>query len=228
MARDPYRTARKKGYRANTMDKCVYNKGEGDDKCTIIIYVDVLLITSKNKTQIDEVRSTIEEEFKEIKVKEGDNLAYLGMSLKRSNNRCEINMRSYIKSILGNWSEISLKPYVIPSDDKLFYTDDEASPSKDRVKFHKTVAQLLYLCKRGRPDIALPVHYLCTRVLDPTVCDDKKLERILGYLNNTFDPTWVISKYDNGWNKIEAYIDAAFATHEDGKSQSGTVIFIGG
>jgi hypothetical protein len=41
---------------------------------------------------------------------------------------------------------------------------------------------LLYLGKRGRLDILLPVQFLCTRVRSPIVEDEQKLQRVLGYL----------------------------------------------
>ncbi len=52
---------------------------------------------------------------------------------------------------------------------------------KENAKFHSIVAKLLYLGKRGRPDILLPVQFLCTRVKTLTIEDEKKLERVLGY-----------------------------------------------
>ncbi len=51
--------------------------------------------------------------------------------------------------------------------------------------FHSRVAKLLYLAKRTRPDILLPINFLCTRVLKPTVQDWKKLLRVYRYLFGT-------------------------------------------
>jgi len=73
-------------------------------------------------------------------------------------------MESYIQDMLKEFRE--LREYTHPADDKLFVNDGQM-PSKDKKQFHKMVAKLLYLCKRGRPDVALPVHYLCTRVQNP-------------------------------------------------------------
>jgi hypothetical protein len=55
----------------------------------------------------------------------------------------------------------------------------------EKAKFHSVVAKFLYLGKRGRPDILMPVQYLCTRVRNPTTDDEKKLECVLGYLKLT-------------------------------------------
>jgi len=109
----------------------------------------------------------------------------------------------------------------------LQYSDPESPPSQKKDLFHRIVAKLLYLSKRGRPDIALAVNHLCTKVKAPTVQDEMKLTRILGYLFSTIDKTRMITKDPNGLKKITAYIDAAFAAHEDGKGQSGGAIFVG-
>ena len=92
--------------------------------------------------------------------------------------------------------------------------------------FHKVVAQLLYLCKRARPDIGLAVHYLCTRVKGPTKDDVLKPERLLGYLKSTVHMPKMIIK-DDKMNGIDAYIDAAFAAHQDGMGQSRGAIMMG-
>ena len=214
----------KDGFTQNVLDQCVWNKGVGDQQTTVVIYVDDLLITSKCQGEINHLKNIIEKEFLEIKTKEGNEVTYLGMSLNRhSNGNMEISMKAYIKDILKEWN--NYYNYAMPSDANLFYDDDESPPAKDPKKFHRVVAQLLYLSKRGRPDIALPVHYLCTRVKDPSEKDEKKLLRVLGYLNNTIERTRMITK--DGNLNITAYIDAAFAAHSDGKSQSGGVIMVG-
>jgi hypothetical protein len=52
-------------------------------------------------------------------------------------------------------------------------------------KFHTLVAKSLYLAKRVRPDILLPISFLSSHTLSPDVDDWKKLERMLRYLNGT-------------------------------------------
>ena len=219
---------RKNGFESNSIDPCVMNKTVNGIQITVVIYVDDLMITSKSQDEIYKVRDLIEKEFIEIKVKEGKEFTYLGMLLKREEDgSIEINMQSYVESTINEWMNIEdYYEYAIPADPKLNYNDPESPPSKKKELFHRLVAKLLYLSKRGRPDIALSVNYLCTRVKAPTVQDEAKLTRILGYLKSTMHKTRVITK-DGKLEKVTAYIDAAFAAHEDGKGQSGGAIFIG-
>jgi hypothetical protein len=80
------------------------------------------------------------------------------------------------------------------------------------------VAKLLYLGKQGRPYILLPVQFLCTRVKAPTTDDERKLEQVLGHLQLTKAWSKVFDK--SKIERVSTYIDASFAIHPDGKSQS--------
>jgi hypothetical protein len=88
------------------------------------------------------------------------------------------------------------------------------------------VAKLLYLWKRARPDIIAVVGFLCTRVKGPTEEDEKKLSRVLSYLNGSKDQ--VMKLKPSGIFKVEAFVDVSFTTHPDGKSHSEIVIQVGG
>ncbi len=69
-----------------------------------------------------------------------------------------------------------MKKCVSPAKGVLFEAINNDAPEKDKTKFHTMVAKLLYLGKRGRPDILLPVQYLCTKVKQPTKGDVRKIE----------------------------------------------------
>lgn len=207
----------------------MWNKTVDGVQTTIVVYVDDLLISSKKKEDVLFIKDLLEKEFLEVKIKEGNDVTYLGMNLKtRNDGSIELSMVQYIKDILDKWPNQNLFLYGHPADDNLFYSDESSSKLEENESkvFHKVVAQLLYLCKRARPDIGLAVHYLCTRVKGPTNDDVLKLETILGYLKSTLHMTRIISK-DDKMNKIEAYIDAAFAAHQDGMGQSGGAIMMG-
>jgi hypothetical protein len=76
---------------------------------------------------------------------------------------------------------------VTPAASHLFNVNDKAeklSPS-EREHFHHVVAQLLYLCKRTRPDIQIAIDFLTTRVKSPDVNDMKKICQVISYLLRT-------------------------------------------
>ena len=87
------------------------------------------------------------------------------------------------------------------------------------------MAKLLFLAKRGRPDVLLAVSFLTTRVKGPDDDDWKKLLRVLGYLKDTkeYDVTIECSNMET----LTWYIDGSYAAHDDMKGQSGATLMIG-
>jgi hypothetical protein len=63
-------------------------------------------------------------------------------------------------------------------------------------------------------------------VKSPTQEDQRKLERVLGYLKGT--EGWIMEVKPKGFLNVVAYVDASFLAHPDGKSHSGVVVRVGG
>jgi hypothetical protein len=122
-----------------------------------------------------------------------------------------------------------LKIVSTPATDNLYRIRQEKDTtllSKEKSNhFHSNLAKLLFLAKRGRPDILLAILFLTTRVKAPDEDDWKKLLRVLGYLKGTLDFELTISC--NSLDKLTWYIDGSYAIHEDMKGHSGAVLMIG-
>ncbi len=78
-------------------------------------------------------------------------------------------MTEYVSEVLGSAPEELLRGQgqaCTPASNDLFkISDTEQQLPKHRFDtFHTLTAQLLFLCKRGRPDIQVAVAFLCTRV----------------------------------------------------------------
>ena len=58
-----------------------------------------------------------------------------------------------------------------------------------------------------------------------TTEDQAKLNRVLGYLKGTQDR--VLLLHNQVSSKVRAYVDAAYALHNDSKSHSGVVLYVG-
>jgi len=138
--------------------------------------------------------------------------------------KARISMKKFIEELLEVYGEVKMR--VTPARNQLFESNEERKLSEEeKGDFHTMVAKLLYLSKRARPDIALPVIYLCTRVKSPTEGDKINLDRVMGYLKMTKSREMVLT-CKSGW-RVTGFIDAAFGCHLDGKSHSGVVICVG-
>jgi hypothetical protein len=170
------------------------------------------------------VKDILKKQYQKVTVSEGKRLPYLGMTIIKTDDEFKVCMESYIQDILKYYGK-TVREYVTPTKPNLFKADDAAEPLVEKAKFHSVVAKLLYLGKRSRPDILLPVQFLCTRVKAPTANDERKLERVLGYVKLTKEWTKV---FDNSpFERVRTYINASFAIHPDGKSQSGCAVLLG-
>jgi len=214
------------GFVNNPYDRCVFNRVNQDgSQVTLCVHVDDMLITASSEDQIERTLSDMREVLGDVTVNRGQIQDYVGMTFDfSSREQLKVTMENFVSELLKECKVEGVAS--TPANNNLFQVDDEAALDSDNKEyFHSTVAQLLYLAKRVRPDLLFSVSYLTTRVQKPTVRDLEKLNRVLKYLNGTRD----LALYLSGSNvlNISAYIDASYATHSDYKSHSGVCISLG-
>ena len=91
--------------------------------------------------------------------------------------------------------------------------------------FHSVVAKLLWIAKRGRPDLELYISFLCTRVATPNTDDWQKLERVLTYISCTKDERIFIGI--NTISIMNTYIDASYTVYPNMRGHTGDFISFG-
>ena len=214
------------GFTQNYYDQCVFNKMVNGKQLTVACYVDDFFISSENTAAIDAVEALFEKAFHKITKNKGNIINYLGMTFDFSTpGKVGVYQLGYINTILEETATTEFAH--CPATDNLRITDSNASllSPTQRDEFHSTVAKLLFLAKRTRPDILLPIQYLTTRVLHADVNDKLKLERVLKYLNSTRNLGLILSS--NNPMELLAFIDAAYGVHRDRKSHTGVVASLG-
>ncbi|MBS1768271.1 MAG: hypothetical protein JSS77_01290 [Acidobacteria bacterium] len=215
------------GFIKNPYDECVFNKEMYGKQCTVMIYVDDLKISCQDRRGVEDVIKRLKEVYKVINVYYDDVIDYLGMDFDYSKpGLVSISMKSLIDQVLND-IPVS-KESRTPANIDLFSVDESSQQldKEKKEKFHSIVAKLLYMAKRGRPDILTAVAFLTTRVLNSTEQDWMKLERIIQYLKGTKELKLNLTA-ENGIT-INAFVDASFACHPDGKSHTGEMITLGG
>jgi hypothetical protein len=164
-----------------------------------------------------------------LTVRRGKVHEYLGMTLDYSKNgKVKIIMDEYINKILEHVPSDMDGISPTPAGNYLFNVNN-TNPvhlNKDEAElFHHVVAQLLFLCKRARPDIQTAVSFLCTRVQAPDCDDYKKLARVIKYLRGTTDMPLTLEA-DNT-RIMRWWVDASYGVHADMKSHTGGVLSLG-
>ena len=232
------------GYESNPYDPCVWNKMIKGKQSTICFHVDdckISHVSSKvNDYTIDWLRRDYESIFTdgsgEMKVARGKFHKYLGMKLDFTTAGVVIvTMIEYVNDIIKAWDDASegyktmIKRQRIATaapDDLFVVNDDLAKLGTAKAKaFHTVVAMILYVTKRARPDTALSIAFLTTRVREPDDDDWRKLEHIISYLKRTRELPLVLGASNTG--VLHWYVDASFATHHDMRGHTGGALTMG-
>jgi len=222
-------------FRQNGKDDCVFNKIVGNKKITINLYVDDLLITATTDELIDEFIAKFKERYKDVTIKRGEIMDYLGMQLEYTRNgKITLSMKGYIEKMLRQWNEWNpkdlvsdMKKYESPHDANLFSVNDNSPliTEENRERFHSLVGVLMFLTKRARIDCLTSLSFLSGRVQAATEEDWSKLKRLISYLSLSRDRKLVLQPSSM---KLEIYVDASYGSHSDRRSHSGTVMTLGG
>lgn len=224
------------GYKQSHDDPCLFYRTEGKERSTLVIHVDDMLHTWTQgaKKLRQELHDALITEYKTVKnstMNEDGQLSYLGMNIVRNKVTCNdgkkrngfsITMPSFLESALFE-SRITGTAKT-PSTSELFSINQKLQPVGSPTVFLSKVMKLMYLAKKVRPDILLPCSFLASRAKTPTIEDWNKLRRVYRYLNGTRGLPTVIAPDSS---RINAYADASYNVHVDGKGQSGRIIGVG-
>jgi hypothetical protein len=214
------------GFVPNPYDPCVLTKTVDGVQIAVGFHVDDLFITSVSDHLCQEFLTMLRKRYKTITVHEGCVHSYLGMRFEFADEgRVKVTMDGYIADVLSD-CEVT-RGQKTPAGADLFEIDPDSPLLSESAsaEFHSRTARLLYLGKKVRPDILLPVNFLNTRTQKATEQDMAKLDRVLRYLFDTRDMGMVL-EIDQGVAAL-GYIDASYGVHQDCKSHTGAVISLG-
>ncbi|KAG7353502.1 hypothetical protein IV203_002857 [Nitzschia inconspicua] len=148
---------------------------------------------------------------------------YLGMRIDYSiDGKVQFTMPTMVNEIIAQLPmSLSSGPSATPAGNHLFVVDKNAQKLSETNSdlLHWMTTQLLYLCKRARPDLQTAVAFLITRVVAPDCDDIKKLGRCVRYLRRTAHLPLVLEA--NCVSNIRWWVDASYAVHPDMRSHTG-------
>ena len=104
---------------------------------------------------------------------------YLGMTVDFFiKHKVKINMSEYINKIFTDLPDDCNGTAVTPAANHLFTVDSNCPKltQQSSEHFHHVIFQLIFLAKRGRPDLLTGVAFLTTRVKNPDNDDLKKFK----------------------------------------------------
>ena len=226
------------GFILNPYDPCVANKLVNGHQLTIVWHVDDLKISHKEPKTVTRMvtwlRRTYERMFDDgsgaMKICRGKLHEYLGMTLDyRVKGQVTFSMIPYIKEIIELFSKYDDSTSIAstPAAEHIFKVDEESPklPQKQHTVFHHFVAKCLFATKRSRPDIAVAVAFLTTRVKSPDQDDWKKLVRMIRYLRGTTELSLTLSAGSAVTPKW--WVDGSHGVHPTMRGHTGGCLSLG-
>ena len=217
------------GFVINAYDSCVANKLVEGSQMTVTWHVDDLKISHVNPDRVTDLLKHLEKLYGEaIPHTRGKKHTYLGMNLDYTESGLvKVSMESYVKEIIEEFPEEITKAAKTCASDHLFRVNAEGKKLEMRRAelFHRYVAKLLFISKRGRPDIQTAVAFLTTRVQSPDEDDWKKLIRMMSFLFGTASDALTLG--GDTLDVVRWWVDASYAPHPDMKSHTGGTMSFG-
>ena len=117
------------------------------------------------------------------------------MTLIFKNKSVVVNMKEYLKEAMEELDIEYGRKVTMPAANHLFDVNEHQVKLGEDQKnlFHRITAKLLFVSKRGRPDIQVAISFLTTRVTQPDEDDWKKLLRLMRYIDTSIDLLFTLS-----------------------------------
>ena len=219
------------GYERCPQDPCLYQIWDGPLHLIFALHVDDFAIAANNQIMIDRLCATLKTRYK---ITESDNLeSFLGIHIAKEGKHLYLSQPGHIMKIVEEANIETALTTRTPMATEFNDEDQNASPTltkAEKAKYHTLLGMLLYVL-RTRPDISYAVNRLATRTAISTQKDYNCLQRIAIYLRGTATKELVYRNDDENQKKtisrLYAWSDAAFLTHQDSKSHSGTCFSFG-
>jgi hypothetical protein len=211
------------GYSHSNVDYSLFTKTCNNKFTALLIYVDDIVLTGNDFSEIQLVKSFLNDKFK---IKDLGQLRYfLGLEVARSTSGIMLNQRNYTLELLSDTGMLAAKPSLTPYDLSLKLHCTESEYFDDVTQYRRLVGRLIYLTTT-RPDIAFAVQQLSQHVSKPRHVHYKAATRILQYLKSC--PAQGLFYPSNSKICLSGFADSDWATcPTTRRSVTGFTVFLG-
>ena len=174
------------GFSQSKQDYSLFTKGKMDSQSflAILVYVDDVLITGENPTQINDLKNKIHEAFT---IKDLGPIKYFfGIEVSRTIDGTTLHQRKYILDILQDLGLSACKSTAFPLPTNLKLSTDNGDLLPHREQYRRLIGRLLYL-SITRPDISYAVQHLSQFVSSPRQPHMNAALHLARYLKGTIN-----------------------------------------
>jgi len=219
----------KRGFRRIESDHSIYILQRGKEEIYLAVYVDDLLLTAASIRTLEEIKRSLEEEFRMTDL--GPAQKYLGLQIGRLHGGITISLETQICKIMQKFSIPAGSFISTPLDANLMWRNSEEFTEEELQEaesfpYRQLLGSLMFVMNGGRPDIAFSMSYLSRHCESFGPAEVKQLQRTARYLYHTRDFK-LFFPMDAKLN-LYGYCDADLAgDRHTGKSTSALVFTLG-
>jgi len=222
-----------KGFKRSSFDTAIYSKGSGALGIFVAVYVDDILVISKDIERVKGVKGQLSAEFEMSDFGEAETV--LGIQIKRNWDEgwIELNQARYTQTVLEKFNMRDCKSVSIPLEPNVKYSREQGPQNEEEregmksVPYREAVGSLMYLMVCTRMDIAAAVGTFSRFMQDPGLAHWEGIKRVLKYLKGTSGKCLRFVR--QGGVLLSGFCDSDFAGCIDTRrSTSGYLFLLGG
>ena len=220
------------GFKRSNYDSCVYLKITTHSAIYLLLYVDDMLIASKDKAEIENLKRQLSREFEMKDL--GDAKKILGMEISRdrTSGKLYLSQSGYVRKVLRRFNMLDVKPVSTPLaahfklSSAMCPQSDEDIEYMSRVPYSSAVGSLMYAMVCSRPDLSHALSVVSRFMANPGREHWKAVQWIFRYLHGTAN---ACLQFGKSKDELVGYVDSDFAGDLDKRrSLTGYVFTIGG
>jgi hypothetical protein len=214
----------------STVDPCIYIKMAPNPsdpmvpyRCIVSTHVDDGRAMYNHRIFYDDLVRVLEMRYGPLS-KDDNTTSYTGTTFTNNlDGSFQITQEGYLQRLFSSINFSDMPTRSTPSDADLFSDTSHMQPCDAKI-FRQLIGSLIHLL-RTRYDIQKEVVFLSSKMTLPTVGDMEKGIKVLQYLKGT--PSLGPRYHTAEGPVLYVYVDAAYAVHHDGRSQTGCSFHIG-
>lgn len=211
------------GFVMSLADNGMYLAAKGETEVYLGLYVDDMLLASKNVSDLDIVKTKLSSNFKMKDLGPVKKFLNIDVMYKKKLGVMALSQKGAIARLLEKFQMQNCSSVATPITNvkDLYYHNDAKLESNFR--YRQLIGSLMFVMLGSRPDLAFTVTVLSRFLENPHQNHWKAAKRVLRYLKGTKDLALVYRSAQ--LNSLSVYSDADWANSNDRKSVSGIAIF---
>jgi hypothetical protein len=211
------------GFEQSPHEAAVYRRGNGGNVLLVGVYVDDLVITGTNDTEV----AAFKEEMKAtLQMSDLGPLSFsLRIEVHQDDSGITLRQTAYAKRVVELARLTDRNPALTPMDERLKLSRDSTTEEVDATQYGRLVGSLRYLA-HTRPDLAFSVGYVSRFMQRPITEHQQAVKRIIRYVAGTLDHDLYYPRCP-GEAHLIGYSDSDHADDIDASKSTSGILFFG-